>query len=108
MGVLDSVSKWITGRDRPEGQDEGLERFRQGLPQLYQSLERTPMGVMQKDVVRFLRGGDPRFGYPEQSVLAVRTLDELRAAMREALAQGYLEVSVVGDFDLERAREPLG
>jgi zinc protease len=92
----------------PGYRDEALERFRKGLPQLYQSLERTPMGVMQKDVVRFLRSGDPRFGYPEQGVLAVRTLDELRAAMREALTQGYLEVSVVGDFDLERAVEAVG
>jgi zinc protease len=92
----------------PGYRSEALERFRQGLPQLYQSLERTPMGVMQKEVVRFLRGGDPRFGYPEQSVLAVRTLDELRAAMREALSHGYLEISVVGDFELERAVEALG
>lgn len=66
------------------------------------------MGVMQKDVVRFLRGGDSRFGYPEQSVLAARNLDELRAAMREALSRGYLEVSMVGDFELERALQAVG
>ena len=92
----------------PGYRDEALERFRQGLPQLYQGLERTPMGVMQKDVVRFLRGGDSRFGYPEQSVLAARNLDELRAAMREALSRGYLEVCMVGDFVLERALQAVG
>ena len=85
----------------PGYREEALERFRQGLPQLYKSLERTPMGVMQKDVVRFLRGGDARFGYPEQNVLAARTLAELRAALDEPLAHGYLEISLVGDFDLE-------
>jgi zinc protease len=57
--------------------------------------------------VRFLRGGDPRFGYPEQSVLAARTLAELRAALNEPLAQGYLEISLVGDFDLERTIEAV-
>ena len=82
---------------RPEAQ----ARFRQGLPQLYQSLERTPMGIMQKEVVRYLRGGDPRFGYPEQAVLAVRTLDEVREALREPLSRGYLEISLVGDFDMD-------
>jgi zinc protease len=87
----------------PGYREEALERFRQGLPQLYKSLERTPMGVMQKDVSRFLRGGDARFGYPEQSVLAQRTLAELRDAMREPLARGYLEISLVGDFDLDEA-----
>jgi len=87
----------------PGYREEALERFRQGLPQLYRSLERTPMGVMQKDVVRFLRGGDSRFGYPEQSVLAARTLAELSAALNDPLAHGYLEISLVGDFDLDRA-----
>ena len=32
----------------PGYRPEALERFRQGLPQLYQSLDRTPMGVMQR------------------------------------------------------------
>jgi zinc protease len=87
----------------PAYRPEALARFRQGLPQLYQSLERTPMGVLQKEVVRYLRNGDPRFGYPELPVLASRTLDELRAALSAPLAQGYLEVSIVGDFDLDKA-----
>ena len=54
----------------PGYRPEALDRFRQGLPQLYQSLDRTPMGVMQRDVTRFLRDGDPRFGYPAQPALA--------------------------------------
>jgi zinc protease len=86
---------------------EAMEKFRRGLPQMYQSLERTPMGVMQKSVTRFLRGGDSRFGYPEREVLSNRTLDELRAALAEPLRQGYLEVSLVGDFKLEPAIEAV-
>lgn len=87
----------------PGYRPEALAKFRQGLPQLYQTLDRTPAGVIQKDVVRFLRAGDPRFGYPEQSVLAQRTLDELRTVLKEPLAKGYLELSLVGDFDLDQA-----
>jgi zinc protease len=87
----------------PAYRPEALARFRQGLPQLYQSLERTPMGVLQKEVVRYLRSGDPRFGYPEQAVLASRTLEELRSVLSAPLSRGYLEVSIVGDFDMEQA-----
>jgi zinc protease len=87
----------------PAYRPEALTRFRQGLPQLYQSLERTPVGVLQKEVVRYLRSGDARFGYPEQAVLASRTLEELRTVLGEPLARGYLEITVLGDFDIEQA-----
>lgn len=91
----------------PGYRPEALDKFRQGLPQLYQTLDRTPSGMMQKEVTRFLRGGDPRFGYPDQAVLASRTLQDLRTALGEPLAQGYLEISLVGDFDLDSAVEAV-
>ena len=87
----------------PGYRPEALDRFRQGLPQLYQSLDRTPMGVLQRDVTRFLRNGDPRFGYPAQPALASLTLDDLRATLGGPLAHGYLEISLVGDFDIDAA-----
>ena len=80
----------------PGYRPEALERFRKGLPQLYQSLDRTPIGVMQRDVTRFLRDGDPRFGYPAQPALASLTLDDLRTTLAAPLAHGYLEISLVG------------
>jgi zinc protease len=87
----------------PAYRPEALARFHKGLPQLYQGLERTPMGIMQKEVMRYLRNGDPRFGYPEQATLASRTLDELRAALNTPLSSGYVEVSIVGDVDVDQA-----
>ena len=91
----------------PGYRPEALERFRKGLPQLYQSLDRTPIGVMQRDVTRFLRGGDPRFGYPAQPALASLTLEDLRSALAAPLSRGYLEISLVGDFEMEAAIEAL-
>ncbi len=87
----------------PGYRTEALARFRQGLPQLYQSLERTPVGVLQKDVARFLRSGDARFGYPSQAALEALTLEDLRATLAQPLSRGYLEISLVGDFDMETA-----
>jgi zinc protease len=92
----------------PGYRPEALERFRQSLPDLYQNLERTPIGMLQKEVARYVRGGDPRFGYPEEPELRNRTFDELRAALARPLAQGYLELSLVGDFDVEAAIEAVG
>jgi zinc protease len=82
---------------------EALDKFRQALPNLYQNLQRTPVGILQKEVTRYVRSGDPRFGYPEAAALQTRTFDELRAALLRPLAQGYLELSLVGDFDVDQA-----
>jgi len=87
----------------PGYRTEALTRFRQGLPQLYQSLERTPVGVLQKDVARYLRSGDPRFGYPSEQALESLTLDDLRATLTPPLSHGYLELSLVGNFDMDAA-----
>lgn len=91
----------------PGYRPEALARFRQGLPQLYQSLDRTPMGVMQRDVMRFLRSGDPRFGYPGEPELASLSLEDLRTALQRPLSHGYLELSLVGDFDMDAAIEAV-
>jgi zinc protease len=87
----------------PGYRSEALDRFRQSLPNLYQNLERTPIGMLQKEVARYVRSGDPRFGYPDETQLRSRTFEELRAALARPLAKGYLELSLVGDFDLEQA-----
>jgi len=91
----------------PGYRPEALAKFRQTLPQRYQMLDRTPMGVLQKDVIRFLRGGDPRFGYPEQATLAARNFEDLHAVLDQPLARGYLELTLLGDFDLEKAIEAV-
>ena len=57
--------------------------------------------------MRFLRDGDPRFGYPAQPALAALTLEDLRAALAAPLARGYLEISLVGDFDMDAAIEAV-
>jgi zinc protease len=67
------------------------------------NLMRTPGGVLQSKVARLLRGGDERFGYPEREQVVARTLEELKAWLAGPLATGYLELSVVGDFDPDAA-----
>jgi zinc protease len=91
----------------PAFRPEALERFRQSLPQLYQRLQRTPVGILQKDVVRYLRSGDARFGFPEEAVLASRTLEDLRAALAAPLSEGYIEVSVIGDVEPDQAQAAI-
>ena len=87
----------------PGYRPEALQRFRDGLGPLYLNLTRTPSGVLQSRVARLLRDGDPRFGYPERDEALKSTLDELKAWLAKPLANSYLEISLVGDFDVDAA-----
>jgi zinc protease len=86
---------------------EALDRFRQGLGALYLNLTRTPGGVLQSEVSRFIHSDDPRFGYPPREQVEQRTLEELKAWLSPALARGYLEISLVGDFDPKAAQQAV-
>ena len=97
---LQVMAAYVTA---PGYRAEALERFRDGLGPMYLSLTRTPKGVLQSKVTRFVHDGDPRFGAPDRDEVAKRTLAELKAWLAAPLATSYLEISIVGDFDVEAA-----
>jgi zinc protease len=86
----------------PGYREDGLRQLRRAADILYRHVASTPEGVLQGQVEPFVRGGDYRFAFPSREELMARNLDELRSWMTPALKDSYLEVSVVGDFDLEQ------
>jgi zinc protease len=74
-----------------------MERFQQK----YNTLARTVEGAMALQGARFLAGGDNRFGLPPFERFHRLTLDQVRAWIEPALTRAPLELSVVGDFDIE-------
>ncbi|HWL68727.1 MAG TPA: insulinase family protein [Geminicoccus sp.] len=87
----------------PGYRPDALERFRRQLPDLYRAMDASPAGLLRGPVERFLHGGDPRFGLPDQADAAERTLDELRAWLTPALRRGPMQVVLVGDIEAEAA-----
>ncbi len=91
----------------PGYRKEAVTEFQRGLDHMYQQLERTPDGISAGKGTTFLHGDDPRFGYPDRAVLESRTTDEAKAWIAPQLKDGYLEISVVGDFDKAATIEKL-
>lgn len=83
----------------PGYREEALRQFRKQLPPMYMQLKHTPMGVYQNEVDPYVKGGDPRFGFPSQEEFMALTVDDVKAWVTEPLAKDYLEIGVVGDFD---------
>jgi zinc protease len=82
---------------------EALRVAHKEFEQLYQSFKHTAAGPLELEIANLLADGDPRFGLPAQEVMMARNLEEVKAWLTPELAQGPLEVALVGDFDREAA-----
>jgi zinc protease len=85
----------------PGYRPESIRVAQKGFEQLYLKLDHTPSGPLQRDLPLLLANGDPRFGLPPKSALLARTLAEERAWLTPQLAQGALEIALVGDLDVD-------
>ncbi len=74
-----------------------IERF----DQRYQVLSHSIDGAMELKGKLFLSGGDSRFGLPPFDLFKKNQLDDVHSWVGNSLKNDTLEMSIVGDFDLE-------
>jgi zinc protease len=74
-----------------------MKRFRQEYLELSGSVD----GVMVLSGNRFLAGGDSRFGLPCFEEFKRLTLDHVRSWIETSLKSDIMEISIVGDFDMD-------
>ncbi len=91
---------WLTD---PGWRPDGLVQLRRQLPQFFESLLHTHEGPQLMIFEKDLHAGDPRFGLPEREAIEAVEMSDLRAWLAAHLRHGELELTVVGDFDVETA-----
>jgi zinc protease len=82
----------------PGYRPEALWQFQKAIPMLFQSLKHTTNGPMM-EMNAWLHGGDFRFSIPTQEQVSNYTIDQVKAWLTPELEKGYLELTIVGDFD---------
>ncbi len=82
----------------PGYRDDSLWQFQKEIPMLYQKLNHTPSGPEQ-EMNGWLHGGDSRFTPATATQLASYTLADAKKWLTPELTRGYLELTIVGDFD---------
>lgn len=85
-----------------------FEQTRALFPQLLQQLAATPRGVFQRDMGGLLASGDRREVTPTAEEIAALSIDDLRDQVRDGLAHGPVEITVVGDVDVDAAIAAVG
>lgn len=82
---------------RSDAYDLAMRQFRQN----YQSWGHSIHGALLLEGRRFLAGGDSRFGMPDWKVFEQNTLSDVREWLGTAMAKAPVEISVVGDLDVD-------
>lgn len=90
----------------PGFREEGLWQFQKALPMLFQQLRHTPAGP-QQEMNAWLHGGDSRFSIAPMEKISAYTMDDAKKWLLPELTQGYLELSIVGDFDSATIQDVL-
>lgn len=88
---------WVDPGFRQNAYERTLRRYRQR----YMAMSKSIDGAMAIGGRRFLAGGDPRFGLPEYTQLKKWTLNDVKSWIGPRLGMDDIEISVVGDFDVE-------
>jgi zinc protease len=68
-------------------------------PVIAKNIVTSPSTLASVAVPWILTGEDARFGFGDPDVLAARTLDDMKAALAPQLANGGIEIGIVGDID---------
>jgi len=85
----------------PAFRKEGERRTKNTLKRIYGAGLTTPTGAFNSFILPFLAGGDPRLGLPDYKRVFSYTLNNLNQWLVPTLANGSLEIAIVGDIDID-------
>ncbi|MEO7098387.1 MAG: insulinase family protein [Luteolibacter sp.] len=88
----------ITG---PGYREEALWQFRKAIPMMFQKLKHTPAGP-QQEMQAWLYGDDSRFTIAPVEKLSAYTIADAKSWLTPELTKGYLELTIVGDFEIDK------
>lgn len=90
----------------PGYRSEAIWQFQKAIPMMYQQLKHTAAGP-QQEMQAWLYGGDSRFTIAPVEKLSSYTLADAKKWLTPELTKGYLELTIVGDFEVEKVLPDL-
>lgn len=87
----------------PGWRADGLVPFKRQIPLFFQQLPHRVQGPLFRAFMPALYDGDPRFGLPAEDEILAVDMQALRAWIEPQLADSAIEVSLIGDLDVEAA-----
>lgn len=98
---------WIAYMQHPAWRDQGLAKMHSGLARRYELRGSSVGSALGWALPPLLHSGDPRWDILTEEEARAATIADTRAWIEEPLANGAIEIAVVGDIDLEVALEAI-
>lgn len=92
----------IAGIMHPGFRNDGEIFLRRALPSVYNKMRTTPEGAFTQQSSPLIYGNDPRFSFPKEQDWAAINGQMVKNILTPALASGAMEVSIVGDFEIDK------
>jgi zinc protease len=87
----------------PGWRPEAFARMRGAAPTILAQMDATPEGVMNRHVGQLMHSGDTRWAIPDAAQVAAQSPAQFKAEFAPALANGPIEIVIVGDTTVEKA-----
>ena len=78
---------------------EGVERFRRGIDNFFETLTATPGRALGAVFGQEISDSDPRFSLQSKEAFKALDYNQLQTVIQDRLKNGAIEVAVVGDVD---------
>jgi len=105
--LADQFNLMVAQLIAPGYRAEAKSRYDKYIESWYPTLDSTPGGVASRDIDRILHSNDRRYGIPPQTELLAVEIDEVSNWLRPQLADGQIEIGVVGDIDKDLVIEQV-
>ena len=91
----------------PGWRQEAFQRVRTAAATIHDQYESTDSGVLSRDLPGLLHGGDRRWTFPSRAEIRDAKPEDLKGQIAGALADGPIEIVVVGDTTVEKATDAV-
>jgi zinc protease len=89
----------------PGYREEGLAQFRRSIPMTFEALKHQHAGPLRMEFMPAVFNNDPRVGFPTREALEACGVEQIRAWLAPILVDAPMEVTIVGDLDVEQTVE---
>ncbi|MEO8114190.1 MAG: insulinase family protein [Phenylobacterium sp.] len=91
----------------PGWRPEAFQRLQGRFKTVQDQFDATDSGVLSRDLSGLLHKGDRRWTFPSREEVASARLQDLQAQVAPGLANGSVEVVIVGDITVEKATDAV-
>ena len=104
--ILLQFQLWAAYLNDPGFRESAHGQYVRTIESYFQTYKSSPSGVASARIADYLYD-DPRLHLQSLETLKAFTMDDLKAAMTDTVRHGALELTIVGDFDINETLDAL-